>query len=101
MESAEEAVDDPSGDNFDVAERLFGPKPGPLDLASLRADQARLQAATVELARETRVRLFRTFAQTELPGYQKAEFVAGDATLDLANDEIAALFQSLLQRAEA
>ncbi len=67
----------------------------------IRADQARLEAATVEIARETRVRLLRTFAPTELPGYQKAEFVAGDATLDLANDEIVALFQSLLRRAEA
>ena len=67
----------------------------------IRADQARLEAAAAELARETRVRLVRSFAPTELPGYQKAEFVAGDATLDLANDEIVALFQSLLRRAEA
>jgi len=67
----------------------------------IRADQARLEAATVALARETHVRLFRTFAPTELPGYQKAEFVAGDATLDLENGEIVALFQSLLQRVEA
>lgn len=67
----------------------------------IRADAARLEAATVELARETRVRLLPTFAPTQLPGYQKAEFVAGDATLDLANEEIVALFQSLLQRAEA
>ena len=67
----------------------------------IRGDQARLEAAAVELARETRVRLLRTFAPTELPGYQKAEFVAGDATLDLDNDEIIALFQSLLLRADA
>jgi hypothetical protein len=67
----------------------------------IRGEAARLEAAAVELARETRVRLVRTFAPTELPGYQKAEFVAGDATLDLANDQIVALFQSLLRRAEA
>jgi len=67
----------------------------------IRADQARLEAAAVELARETRIRLVRSFTPTELPGYQKAEFVAGDATLDLANDEILALFQSLLRRAAA
>jgi threonine aldolase len=66
----------------------------------IRADQARLEAAALELARETRVRLLRWFAPTALPGYQKAEFVAGDATLDLANDEIVALFQSLLRRAD-
>jgi threonine aldolase len=67
----------------------------------IRAEMARLEAAAVELARETRVRLLRSFAPTELSGYQRAEFVAGDATLDLANDEIVALFQSLLRRAEA
>ncbi len=67
----------------------------------IHADQARLEAATLEIARETHVRLLRTFVPTELPGYQKAEFVAGDATLDLANDEIGALFQSLVRQAEA
>jgi threonine aldolase len=67
----------------------------------IRADHARLEAAAVELARETRVRLLRTFVPTDLPEYQKAEFVAGDATLDLATDEIVALFQSLLRRAGA
>ena len=30
-----------AGAQFDAAERMFGPKPDPLDLASLRADQAR------------------------------------------------------------
>jgi threonine aldolase len=67
----------------------------------IRADAAGLKAAAVELARETRVRLFRHFVPTNLPGYQKAEFVAGDATLDLATDEIAALMQALVQRAGA
>jgi threonine aldolase len=67
----------------------------------IRADHARLEAAAVEIARETRVRLVRSFSPTELPGYQRIEFAAGDATLDLANDEILALFQSLLRRAEA
>ena len=67
----------------------------------IRGEAARLVAAAVALARETHVRLFRRFAPTEIPGYQRAEFTAGDATLDLANDEIVALFQSLLRRAEA
>jgi len=67
----------------------------------IRANHARLGTAAVELARETRVQLVRSFAPTDLPEYQKAEFVAGDATLDLANDEIVALFQSLLRRVEA
>jgi tetratricopeptide (TPR) repeat protein len=30
-----------AGPQFDAAERMFGPKPDPLDLANLRADQAR------------------------------------------------------------
>jgi threonine aldolase len=79
------------------------PDPPPTNMMHLfiRADAARLQAAVVDLARETHVRLFRRFAATGLPGYQKAEFVAGDATLDLANDEIVALVQALLERAEA
>ena len=64
----------------------------------IRAEQARLAAATVEIARETRVQLVRRFAPTELPGYQKAELVVGDATLDLATEEIGGLFQSLLRR---
>jgi threonine aldolase len=67
----------------------------------IRGEAARLEAAALDVARETRIRLVRSFAPTELPGYQRAEFVAGDATLDLTNGEIVALFQSLLRRAEA
>ena len=33
-----------AGDQFAAAERMFGPKPDPLDLANLRADQARRAA---------------------------------------------------------
>ena len=33
-----------AGSQFDAAERLFGPRPDPLDLASLRTDQARRAA---------------------------------------------------------
>jgi threonine aldolase len=65
----------------------------------IRAEQARLEAATVEIARERRVRLLRTFVPAEVPGYHKAELVVGDATLDLANEEIADLFQLLVERA--
>ncbi|HET9221540.1 MAG TPA: beta-eliminating lyase-related protein, partial [Roseiflexaceae bacterium] len=67
----------------------------------IRAEAARLETATLELARESQVRLFRWFSPSQLPGYQKAELVVGDATLDLANDEIVALFQSLLRRTGA
>jgi threonine aldolase len=67
----------------------------------IRGEAPRLEAAALELARETHVRLLRWFGPTELPGYQKAEFVAGDATFDLANEEIVALFESLVRRAGA
>jgi threonine aldolase len=67
----------------------------------IQADGARLHAAAAEIAQETGVLLFRRFSASEVPGYHKAEFVAGDATLDLADDEIVALFRSLLTRAGA
>ncbi len=67
----------------------------------IRGEADRLEAAAVEVARETRVRMLRWLAPSELPYYQKVEFVAGDATLDLMNDEIVALFEALLRRAEA
>jgi threonine aldolase len=86
-----------------IAQIAIVPDPPPTNMMHLFicADRARLEAAALEIARETRVQLFRRFAPTELPAYQKAEFVVGDATLDLSNDEIVALFETLLQRAEA
>jgi threonine aldolase len=67
----------------------------------IRGDRARLEDAALEIAREQRVRLFRSFAPGQLPAYQRAEFVVGDATLDLPSVEIVELFQALLKRAEA
>ncbi len=67
----------------------------------IRAEASRREAATIEMAQETRVRLMRTFAPTQLLGYQRAEFVAGDATLDITTGEIVSLFLLLLRRAEA
>jgi threonine aldolase len=66
----------------------------------IRGEQARLEAAALDIARERRVGLFRRFAASQLPMYQKVEFVVGDATLDLTTQEIVELVQSLLQRAE-
>jgi threonine aldolase len=62
-------------------------------------DRERLEAAALDLARETGIWLFRSLGPAQLPLYHKLEFVAGDATLDLATEEIAALFRELLTRA--
>src|SRR3954470_7623759 len=40
-----QAKPEQAGTHFDAAERLFGPQPGPLDLANLRTDQARRAVA--------------------------------------------------------
>jgi threonine aldolase len=64
----------------------------------IRGDRERLEAAALDLARERGIWLFRSLGPTQLPLYHKLEFVAGDATLDLTTDEIAALFHELLSR---
>ncbi len=65
----------------------------------LRGEQEKLQSAALEIAKETRVRLFTWLAPTSLPAYQKFELVVGDATLDLTNAEIEGLFQMLFEKA--
>ena len=67
----------------------------------IRGDRARLEQAALEVAQEQRVWLFRSFAPSQLPAYQRVEFVVGDATLDLSSVEIVELFQALLKRAKA
>jgi threonine aldolase len=67
----------------------------------IRGDRARLEDAALEIAREQRVRLFRSFYPSQLPAYQRVEFVVGDATLNLSSAEIVELFQALLKRSEA
>jgi threonine aldolase len=66
----------------------------------LRAEYDKLQAAAVEIAQEKGIRLFYWLAPTFLPSYQKFELVVGDATLDLTNDEIVELFQTLFEKAK-
>jgi threonine aldolase len=55
----------------------------------LPGDMDRLVAASVAIAREERVGLFRGLWPTELPGYVKFELAVGDATFALSDDEIA------------
>ncbi len=65
----------------------------------LRGEQEKLQAAALEIAKETHVRLFQWLTPSILPAYQKFGLTVEDATLDLANEEIESLFQMLLEKA--
>ncbi|HZU69750.1 MAG TPA: beta-eliminating lyase-related protein [Ktedonobacteraceae bacterium] len=65
----------------------------------LRGEQEKLLAAALEIAKETRVRLFQWLTPAVLPAYQKFELTVGDATLDLPNEEIESLFRMLFEKA--
>ncbi len=66
----------------------------------LRGERDKLQRAALEIAQEKGIWPFYKLAPTFLPAYQKFEFVVGDATLDLTNDEIVDLFQTLFSKSE-
>ncbi len=68
----------------------------------IQAELDALGEATLEVARETGVWLFSPSAPspTSVPSYQKIELTVGEATLDLANEEIEHLFQLLLTKAQ-
>ena len=72
---------DEAGAQFEAAERLFGPKPAPLDLANLRTDQAR-RAVLLDQAAE-------------------AEGLAGEALEALGNEHPAEQGAALAVLAEA
>jgi threonine aldolase len=63
----------------------------------IRGDADRLSANAIDIAKEIGVWLFYRLMPTELPAYQKFEFVVGNATLDLSNEEIGELFQMLVR----
>ena len=67
----------------------------------LQGERAKLEAATLEIARETGIWLFSWLASTQLPPFTMFELTVGEATLDLSKQEIVAAFQSLLTRASA
>lgn len=67
----------------------------------LRGERARLEAAALEIARETRIWLFSRLAPTMLPGMSMVEWTIGEATLDVSNQEIVDIFQLWLTRASA
>jgi threonine aldolase len=55
----------------------------------LPGDMDRLLAASLDIARDERVGLFRGLWPTELPGYVKFELAVGDTTFSLSDEEIA------------
>lgn len=67
----------------------------------LRGDKDRLEAAALDIAREQGLWLFKALAPSSLPSHYRLELTVGDATMELSEDEIAAAFQSLLERASA
>jgi threonine aldolase len=62
----------------------------------LPGDKDRLLAASLEIAREERVSLFRGLWPTELPSYAKFELAVGEATFALTDDEIAGYFARII-----
>ena len=61
----------------------------------LRGEREALLAAALKTAQETGIWLFAGLSPTILPAYQRLEFTVGDATLDVSNEEIKIVFQSL------
>lgn len=64
----------------------------------IRRDANKLWQALTELAEEKRIWGLYGLQAAQVPGWQMTEFVVGDATLDLATEEIASLYAELLQR---
>jgi threonine aldolase len=66
----------------------------------LRAPIAALQDAALEVSASTGVWLFSRVQPGPLPGYQRVEFTAGEATLDLPTSDIVTLFRAVIDRAK-
>jgi threonine aldolase len=65
----------------------------------LRGDRIALERALLEVAAETGIWLFHPLRPCQLPGHWMAEWVVGDASLDIAPDATAELLQTVLRRA--
>jgi threonine aldolase len=65
----------------------------------LRADRARLDDAALDVAEATGVWMLGRILGTDSPLRQRVEISCGDATQELEDDEIVALFASLMERA--
>ncbi|GHO50102.1 threonine aldolase family protein [Ktedonospora formicarum] len=67
----------------------------------LHGERERLIDASWQIAEETRTMLFRGLVPTLLPGYSKFELTIGEASMDIATEDIAHLFQRVFELAEA
>jgi threonine aldolase len=65
----------------------------------LHRDRRRLEDAALDLAEETGVWMITRVIGTDSPSRQRVEIACGDATLEIADEEIAALFRRLVERA--
>ena len=61
----------------------------------IRGERERLEAAALNVARETGTWLFYGLAPTLLPGFARFELTVGEATLDLSGQEIVEAFRLL------
>ena len=64
----------------------------------VRAPWERLDEAALDVAEATGVWMFGRVIASELPGWSRVEIACGDATLEIADDEIVGLFERLLAR---
>jgi len=67
----------------------------------IRGKRDKLEAAALDVARETGTWLFYRLAPTLLPGLTIFELTVGEATLDLSGQEIVELFRMVLERVGA
>ncbi len=65
----------------------------------IRGERAALERALLEIAAETGVWLFHPLRPCQLPGHWMAEWVVGDAGLDVSPEETAGLLRAVLGRA--
>jgi threonine aldolase len=65
----------------------------------MRGERARLERALLEVSAETGVWLFHPLRPCQVPGHWMAEWVVGDASLDIAPDATVELLHSALRRA--
>jgi threonine aldolase len=64
----------------------------------MRGERGKLEAAALDVAKETGIWLFYWLAPTLLPGFTLFELTVGEATLDLSGQEIVELFRMVLAR---
>jgi threonine aldolase len=67
----------------------------------IRGEREKLEAAALDVARETGIWLFYRLAPTQIPGLTMFELTVGEATLDLSGQEIVEAFRMVLTQLNA